>query len=347
MRVQHNVWYVCALSEQIDRQLRRKVIVDEPILLYRTGAGQVIALRDRCPHRFAPLSRGKLLNDVVQCGYHGLQFNTDGNCVHNPHGNVIAPNNRVRSFPVVERHGLVWLWPGDPEKASPDVIPDLSYMTAPNLKTVHRYLEANYRHDILVDNLLDLTHTDYLHLGSFASGACERSDIKVTETNNEVMTVLSQFNAPAPPHMLNSSIDRVDLQYRIRWHPGQVMTFEMATAPVGGDLATAPFYRFAHIATPASDNKTHYFISFTRGFDLDNLELDRQIADFQVAAIAREDGSMLEAVHAEMRNGDLHEMRPVMLPTDAGALRVRRIIKQLVEAEEAGRRQVGNVLADA
>lgn len=332
MTLQKNVWYVCSLGHEVDRDLRRRVIAGEPVLLYRTEAGEIVALRDQCPHRFAPLSRGKLIGDVVQCGYHGLQFDRSGQCVYNPHGDVIAPNAKVRSFPVVERHGLVWLWLGDPRLASPDTIPGCSYMSAPDLKTVHSYFRADYRYDILVDNLLDLSHADYLHVGSFKGGVAERSETKVSEDNNEVHIVFTQYNIPAPPFLRDVG-ERINEQFRIHWHPGQVITFEGAVAPQEADFPNQPTFRFAHIATPETEETTHYFMSITRDHDLENPQLDREMADRQVGVIQNEDGPMLLAVQAEMAGQDLLEMRPVILPTDTGALRVRRIMKRLIAAE--------------
>lgn len=308
------------------------------MLLYRSEAGDLVALRDRCPHRFAPLSRGKLLGDVVQCGYHGLQFGMDGRCVFNPYSEVIAPNNKVTAYPTAERHGLSWVWPGNPESCSPEKIPDLSYMTAPDHRTAHSYFKAHYRYDILVDNLLDLSHADYLHVGSFMSGTCERSETKVSEVGDQVTILYTQFNTPSPPHLSGRMGDRVDQRFHIRWHPGQVITFELANVVPGGDFSSAPVIRFAHVATPETAASTHYFISNTRDFDLDNAELDKELAARQIGVIQSEDGPMLEAVDAEMNGADLLDLRPVILPTDTGALRVRRLMKRLLAAEAEGGR---------
>lgn len=334
MQMQYDAWYICALPEEIGRELRRRVILGHPVLLYRTEAGQPVALADRCPHRFAPLSRGKLCKDSVQCGYHGLVFGTDGSCVHNPHGDVIAPHNRVRSFPIVERHGLVWLWAGNPELASPASIPDLSYMTAAGFRTSHKYFPADYRYDILIDNLLDLSHIDYLHVGSFASGACERSETKVIEEGNEVLIIYTQFNTPAPPGTAGvAEGEMINQRFYIRWHPGQVVTFEAARVPLGEDIDTWPRFRFSHVATPGAEGKTQYFLSFTRNFDLDNPALDAHFVEDGARVIQNEDGPMLEAVDREMQGQELLDLAPVILPTDTGALRVRRVMKRLIAAE--------------
>ena len=92
--------------------------------------GEPVALEDRCAHRFIPLSMGQLCDGAasVECPYHGLRFGTDGACVLNPHGSGRIPATlAVRSYPVVERHTMLWIWMGTDE-ADPDLIPDFSYL---------------------------------------------------------------------------------------------------------------------------------------------------------------------------------------------------------------------------
>ncbi len=104
-----NTWYVAALSSEIDsKALFTRRILDMGILFYRKGDGEVVALRDRCPHRFLPLSNGTRKGDDIVCHYHGLQFDSAGHCTLNPHGNGrIRDGSLVHTFPVVERNGFV------------------------------------------------------------------------------------------------------------------------------------------------------------------------------------------------------------------------------------------------
>jgi len=75
-----NAWYVGALSKDIDRSLFATRMLKEDIVLYRKEDGSVAALEDSCPHRRLPLSKGRLLGDQVECGYHGLTFDCSGAC---------------------------------------------------------------------------------------------------------------------------------------------------------------------------------------------------------------------------------------------------------------------------
>jgi vanillate O-demethylase monooxygenase subunit len=136
-----NAWYVAAWSDDlVEDKLLARTILKESIVLYRKADGSPAALQDRCPHRFAPLSMGKILpGDRVQCPYHGLEFDQSGACVLNPHGAKNIPSRaRVRSYPVVEKHKAIWIWMGDraPDHAK---VPDFSVLdNVPELHTTKR-----------------------------------------------------------------------------------------------------------------------------------------------------------------------------------------------------------------
>ena len=106
-----NVWYVAALDTEVGREMLTRTILNEAVVMYRKEDGQPVAIQDRCPHRFAPLSRGKLVGDHVECAYHGLQFDCSGKCVVNPHGDGKIPQAaRVKNYPFIQRYGLMWIW---------------------------------------------------------------------------------------------------------------------------------------------------------------------------------------------------------------------------------------------
>ena len=115
----YDAWWFAALSGDLKPgKLQRYELLGEPVLLGRTRAGQVYALRDICPHRAAPLSAGRLVGErgaeEVECPYHGWRFRPDGVCAAIPSlvdDQVFeASRIRVRSYPVREQQGLVWIW---------------------------------------------------------------------------------------------------------------------------------------------------------------------------------------------------------------------------------------------
>src|SRR6266702_6212839 len=119
-----NTWYAAAWSEDIGRTLFARRLLNEPLVFYRKEDGTPCVLHDRCPHRFVPLSMGKLLGDDVECLYHGLRFDCTGACIDNPNGAGVIPNAaKVRTYPHAERWGLVWIWMGDASRADPALIP--------------------------------------------------------------------------------------------------------------------------------------------------------------------------------------------------------------------------------
>jgi vanillate O-demethylase monooxygenase subunit len=177
-----NAWYVAAWTDDLaEGRLLDRTIMQEPIVLYRTADGRVAALQDRCPHRFAPLHMGKIVGgDRVQCPYHGLEFDAAGACVRNPHGNKnIPPRARVRSYPVTEKHKAIWIWMGE-APADPAKVPDFGVLdNVPELHATKRdriTIRANY--ELIIDNLLDLSHTSYLHDGILGNADTVESEIR-------------------------------------------------------------------------------------------------------------------------------------------------------------------------
>lgn len=334
MKFVYGAWYVVAYPSDINRTMRRRTILNLPILLYRDEDGKPVALKDSCPHRFAPLHLGTLVGDSVECKYHGLRFNSGGKCILNPHG-PINKYQSVRSFPIIEKYDLCWIWMGDPDQADPALIPDMSYVTQSDIsRSVHNYIHADYRYDILIDNLMDLSHGEYLHAGSISGGVAERVEYSLIEKGNEVIFLRKEFNAPPAPIPLLTNHGLVDIALTIHWHPSQVIRFEQSITPSENPAAEAKVIRFAHVATPETESSTHYFMSTTYYDDINNDELALYMKQAQYDAISGEDGPMLLAVDRDMAGAELLELRPVVLPSDAGALRVRRVVSRLLKEEE-------------
>jgi len=113
-----NIWYVAALPGEVTSAPLARRILNEKVVIFRTIAGRVTALQDRCPHRLLPLSRGRVVGEHLQCGYHGAEFSADGKCVLVPGQPEVPDNAGIRSYPAEEKYGLVWIWMGEPELAA-------------------------------------------------------------------------------------------------------------------------------------------------------------------------------------------------------------------------------------
>lgn len=340
MNFLRNAWYVAGFSDEFAAGVpKARTLLQEPILFFRTALGELIALADRCPHRFAPLSAGKLCDDgeSIQCPYHGLRFGKDGNCVHNPHGDGAVPKAAaVKSYVVRERDRLVWLWAGD-GRADESLIPDFSHVTsAPKEVTVRGHMPTACDYQLLVDNILDLTHADYVHAGSLGSGAVTRSKSELTDLGERSMRVA-----------WNSSGDLASLVFDayLREHgkPTNQWTVVTWTAPgimllhVGATLLGEPRESGAdslnlHIATPESEGRCHYWYWSTRNFAVD-AEANKKCVEMIEYAFSQQDKPILEAQQARIGTAEFWSLKPVLLSGDVGAVRVRRKLQQLIAAE--------------
>ena len=160
-----NCWYVVAGAAEVGETLLSREVLGTKVVLYRNKKGEPVALRDRCPHRGYPLSKGELIEDQIQCGYHGMLFNEEGRCTHVPSQGSGLRAMCTEKFAVAEKWLWVWIWMGDQELADPALIPDSGYENSNHHTSFVACvpIEANYQ--ILVDNLLDPTHASYVHKG--------------------------------------------------------------------------------------------------------------------------------------------------------------------------------------
>jgi len=157
-----NAWYAAAWDREITGRLFPRVIANHPIVMYRKRNGECVALADACWHRLLPLSQGRLVDDEVVCGYHGLRYDASGRCVHMPSQETLNPSACVRSYPAVERHRLVWIWLGDPARADPARIPDLHWNADPAWASDGGLIHVRCNYKLVLDNLLSDTRRDPL-----------------------------------------------------------------------------------------------------------------------------------------------------------------------------------------
>ncbi|MGH7717114.1 MAG: Rieske 2Fe-2S domain-containing protein, partial [Vulcanimicrobiaceae bacterium] len=321
-----NAWYVAMWSQNLaPGHLEPRTILGESLVFFRDAAGAVAALRDRCAHRFAPLSKGKLLGDRVQCGYHGLEFDRSGACVHNPHGRQnVPPQARVDSYPVAERNSLIWVWMGE-QPADPATIADFSILDlTPQTDVAKRdWIRVRANYQLVNDNLLDLSHTSYLHDGILGNAEMVDSEITVEQEGDVVTVGRASEGTPIPglfeimwPH----ENKRVDKWNSIRWTPPCNMLLYSGVCLPGEDRRTGTGYYGLHFLTPETERTTHYHFTAARWNVLTqgaaaNSEIREKLSTGRRFAFAEQDAPMIEGQQRSLDESD-EQLHPALLAID-------------------------------
>lgn len=348
MRFLRNVWYAALWSENLPAgQLFSRTILGEPLVFFRKGDGSVAAIADRCPHRFAPLSKGTLLaDDRIRCGYHGLEIDGTGRCVFNPHGNHhIPPAAVVESHPIVERHSVLWIWMGE-RKPDLAAIPDFSEYdeSVPPVHIGRRdYLKINASYELIVDNLLDLSHTPYLHPGILGNDEMKSADNWFSQDGDTVTTGRRNENVPCPglyDPLFRGDGGNVDKWNAMTWYPASTLKLDSGVCPVGGTREQGTGITAAHLLTPETERSTHYLFSASRWNvlttdDVVNARIRDEMSDTRYFVFSQQDGPIIEG---QQRNIDYvaqsREPHFALLAVDVAAVRYQRILQGLIEEEE-------------
>ena len=336
-----NAWYVAAHANEVAEGLFHRTLLGDSVLLYRKLDGSPVALYNVCPHRFAPMHLGQRLGDTVECGYHGLVFDFHGTCVLNPHsGGSIPKAARIRTYPVIERHRMLWIWMGE-KPADISLLPNCDFVDSSD-KSVstldYLKMEANYK--LVIDNILDLSHTDYLHKGSFGGNAGNKSKLEVAKIGNSIQVNRSFSEGNLSPVLSTFTTYRgpVDRWQILRWDPPTVTTLSTGATPAGRPREEGFTYTPWHVLTPETESSTHMFFGKARNFNLDDSEMDKRMMRDMRDPIFGEDKPMLEELHKIMGDRDFWSMNPVLLAGDSGAVQVRRAIDKMVAAEQGSGR---------
>ena len=336
-----NTWHMAAWAEQVaPGQLVARTILDEPVVVFRTADGVAVAMEDRCPHRFAPLSAGRVMGDRVVCGYHGLEFDRSGACVHNPHGSGKIPGAaRARVYALVEKHAVLWVWMGE-QAADPALIPDFGVLDDTGGPSMIRrdsmVMDAPY--ELIVDNLLDCSHVCFLHEGIL--GNAQMVPVRTTLTQQGDSFTVSRFMPDIPiPRMFALWYQRdqvqVDTWTDITWHAPACMLLETGVTEPGRPRQEGTGMTSVHILTPETRTTANYFFSGRRwglrpGTETDDMR--EKISNLRRFAFEKQDEPMIRAQHRILQKTPA-TTKPVMLETDVGVVRWRRTMEKLMAQE--------------
>lgn len=337
-----NAWYAAAYDVEVGRALLPRTVCGLKLVMFRKTDGGVAVLEDACWHRLLPLSMGRLEGDEVTCGYHGLVYNAQGRCTHMPSQETLNPSACVRGFPAVERHRLLWVWPGDPARADPALIPDLHWNDDPAWAGDGKLITVKCDYRLVVDNLMDLTHETFVHGSSIGQRAVAEAPFVATHGDRTATITRWMEGIEAPPfwaaqirHALGYT-GPVDRWQIIRFEAPCTVVIDVGVAKAGtgaprGDRSQGVNGYVLNTITPATGNTCHYFWAFARNYCLGEQRLTHELRE-GVARIFREDEHVLEAQQAAMEEHPDHKF--YNLNIDAGSLWARRLIDGMVAREK-------------
>jgi phenylpropionate dioxygenase-like ring-hydroxylating dioxygenase large terminal subunit len=332
-----NWWYVAAIPEEVGEGVLNRWILNEPVIMYRTEAGKPVAMLDMCPHRSYPLSKGTRLGDRIRCNYHGLEFEPDGKCAHIPGQKNIAPRCRATTFPVVEKWRWLWIWMGDPKLADESKIPDMHWNDDPEwIPTGGRFdIDCNYQ--LLVDNLMDLSHETFVHASTIGNAAVAETPSSTTVDGMHVRTYRQMIDCAAPPLYvkLRGFVENIDRTQDVNFTPPSNIVIKSKSVPHGSDPAAPAMaleYRVLNAITPSTEKSCYHFWSVPRNFAPDPA-VTKAFHEGSVRAFT-EDIDVLES-QQKMVDRLAPGARWIDINADSGGLAARRVISRLMEEERA------------
>ena len=346
-----NCWYVIAWDHEVPPDaLFSRTVLGEAILLYRTTDGAVVALRDRCCHRLAPLSKGRKEGDCVRCGYHGLLFDASGRCVEIP-GSVTVPEKaRVQRYPVIVKNKWVFVWMGDPARADAALLPDNFSCDDPQWDYVPGYMHYATPQPLVCDNLLDFSHLSYVHektLGGTTAIAQARATIEAVPRGIRVTRKVHDVLPPPYYKAVRDIEGNLD-----RWFiydfvlPGTLL-MHSGGRPVGdaeGDMSRAVRLHSCQTVTPETRTSTHYFFQQSRRVE-DGTHAIAEALYRTLLVAFEEDRAMITAQSDSI---DAEPDAPMLLlAMDAAVVRYRRLVADFVAAESGGPPQLARAEREA
>ena len=295
-------WYVACWSRELLDRPFAVTMLGEDLVLFRTEDG-IAALENRCAHRQVPLHLGSVAGSVIQCGYHGAEFNASGQCVRVPSQKFVPASAKIRAYPAIERHGWVWVWTGQLDRADHALIPDFSRLDDPRYATVGTTNHVDASYQLVVDNLLDLSHVGFVHTSTIGNSEMgEKGEITVSKTDDGVRVTRWVRNVPPPPATVKlgifpdgENIDRSQvIEYRVP--SNLIIHVGNSVAATGAEATWPPVVNFwiLNAVTPISQTSCAYFWAAVRDYAINSSKVD-EIVFAQVAEAFEEDKIILQA----------------------------------------------------
>lgn len=349
-----NTWYVSALPAELTGKPLSRRILGERLVLFRTASGQAVALEDKCPHRLLPLSRGRVIGEKIQCGYHGAEFSPDGRCIGVP-GQVDLPENvRVKTYPVCEQHGMVWIWMGPPERARDQVPCDIfNFIEQGAWDSMDGYIHISCDYQLVNDNLADTTHVPFVHpttLGirdvsetrSLQRQPQDRPRISLDQEIHDsgISMRMRLLETRLSPSFENAYVrlrgasegEPLDFQLDYVFAAPAFWIFSPTTMDVNAPEETGVRTDSMIMITPETEYTSHYFYKTCQKYAPESRSETRYWHEQTTEAFI-EDKHVLEAQQENIGPHDLHDHSLISFRSDMIGFQVRRLVRKLLEAE--------------
>lgn len=330
-----NAWYVAGWADELGEKPQAKVFLEEPVALFRDASGIARALYGRCPHRFAPLGAGCVIDGALACPYHGLRFDGAGSCVHNPHQGEEPPKASVAAYPLIERYKLLWIWLGDAALADPAAIPDFAWLDDPRWEAVRGTTVAEGHYELYSDNILDLSHANFVHPALVASAFTE-GERRFWQEEGRVYSRYERkddYLSEGISALTGTSGRKQDFVGEVVWHAPATLYFDFRIADPGVPYEAMTLLPSIHAFTPETGDTTHYVWATARDYALGDAEFTAAMRGALEYAFEHEDLPLIRDAHRLMKGQDFWELRPLILSGDGAGVRARRQLGKLIAAE--------------
>ena len=341
----YNCWYAAAWTSEIeDGQPLARTYLEKPIVIYRGEDGQYVALDNRCCHRSAPLAMGRIEGNCIRCMYHGMKYDASGQCVEIPGQAKISPNHRVRSYPLVDRGGMLWIWMGQPEQARVEDIPHFEPLEDPDWcglpKRCYLHYDANWM--LIVDNLADFSHLAFVHTNTLGGSEdyAKESAQAVDKLDNGFEFERWHRASGQPPYLQKitpwPADTVVDRRNFVRMYTPGIFLMDTQFGPEGWDsepeCPELLEFRNCQYMTPETRSTSHFFWEYLRNFRKGEDDVGETLREVMFEGFF-EDKVIIEAQQKLLeQHGDF---QPRGLASDTALAQFRRVWFERIAAERA------------
>lgn len=310
-------YYPLAQSMHLGRTPIERIIDSRSITLFRDKRGRAIAVDSECPHRGSNLSRGTVIDGCLVCPYHAWRFDDQGRCVHVPsHPDRPIPNrSTIRTYPVIEQQGLIWMCPTPSVPLRPP--PRFPVADNPSLRrfSIERVVTGPF--DWWVENFMDISHVPFVHDDSFGGKHPCVETYPVTRWDNELGyrgRVVVEYHYGLMARLIHGTLRPYteDLQFEVTL-PGNVQV----TIDMSGGRKQA----LALLATPIDDNTTRVMIIVWRNY-LKRLPFADHIGRVFTHRILREDEGIVKHCIKPLR-----QSHQAVMASDRTAMELHRLLR--------------------